>query len=132
MPAGASLRDMGLHRLKDLQQPERLFQLLHPSLPADFPPLRSLEAFAHNLPAQLTSFIGREPEIAAVKQYLAATRLLTLAGSGGCGKTRLSLQVAADLVEEYADGVWLVELALVSDGALLPQRGASALGGGEE
>src|ERR1043166_8008525 len=101
MPAGASLRDMGLHRLKDLQQPEQLFQLLHPALPADFPPLRSLEGFAHNLPAQLTSFIGREREMAEVSQLLSAARLLTLTGSGGCGKTRLTLHVVAERLEAF-------------------------------
>src|ERR1043166_3423150 len=108
MPAGASLRDMGIHRLKDLQQPEPIFQLLHPSLPADFPPLRSLEAFAHNLPRQITRFIGREREMAEIGRLLATAPLLTLTGMGGCGKTRLALQAAADRVEEFADGVWLV------------------------
>jgi predicted ATPase/class 3 adenylate cyclase/uncharacterized protein HemY len=122
------LRDLGTHRLKDLQQPEHLFQLRHPSLPAEFPPLRSLEAFAHNLPAQLTSFIGREQAMAQVKQFLSTTRLLTLTGSGGCGKTRLALQVAADLLEAYPDGVWLVELAPLADPTLVPQTVASALG----
>jgi predicted ATPase/class 3 adenylate cyclase len=131
-PEGAALRDLGSHRLKDLQRPEQIYQLLHPDLPADFPPLRSLEAFAHNLPAPLTSFIGREREIAAVKQLLSTTRLLTLTGAGGCGKTRLALQVAADLVEKFADGVWLVELAALSDPALVPQTVATALGVREE
>src|SRR5262249_25484830 len=78
MPEGVNLRDLGTHRLKDLQEPERLFQLLHPDLPTDFPPLRSLEAFAHNLPRQITSFIGRRNEIAEVKQLLSTTALLTL------------------------------------------------------
>jgi hypothetical protein len=132
LPAETSLRDLGTHRLKDLQQPEHIYRLLHPDLPTDFPPLRSLEAFAHNLPAQLTSFIGREREMAEVKQLLATTRLLTLTGSGGCGKTRLALQVAADLLEEYADGVRLVELAALDDPALVPQTVASALGVREE
>jgi predicted ATPase/class 3 adenylate cyclase/Tfp pilus assembly protein PilF len=132
LPEGASLRDLGLHRLKDLQQPEHLFQLLHPSLPADFPPLRSLEAFRHNLPAQLTRFIGREQQIAEVKQLLPGTRLLTLTGAGGCGKTRLALQLAADLIEEYPDGVWLVELAALADPDLVPQAVATALGVREE
>jgi class 3 adenylate cyclase len=126
------LRDLGAHRLKDLQQPERVYQLLHPALPADFPPLHSLEAFTHNLPRQLTSFIGREREMAEVKQLLTTTCLLTLTGSGGCGKTRLALQVAADLVEEYPDGVWLVELAALTDPVLLPQAVATALGIREE
>src|SRR5262249_34085723 len=73
LPAGASLRDLGSHRLRDLQRPAHLFQLLHPALPADFPALRSLEAFAHNLPAQLTSFVGREQQMAGVKQFLTTT-----------------------------------------------------------
>jgi predicted ATPase/class 3 adenylate cyclase len=132
LPEAASLRDLGAHRLKDLQQPEQIFQLVHPALPADFPPLRSLEASRHNLPAPLTSFIGRECEMAGAKRLLSATRLLTLTGSGGCGKTRLALQVAAELVEEYADGVWLVELAALADPGLVPQTVASALGVREE
>jgi predicted ATPase/class 3 adenylate cyclase len=132
LPEDASLRDLGAHRLKDLQQPEHLFQLLHPALPADFPPLHSLEAFAHNLPRQLTSFIGREREMREVKEFLATTWLLTLTGSGGCGKTRLALQVAADLLEAYADGVWLVELAALADPTLVPQTVASPLGVREE
>src|SRR5205814_8595526 len=113
--------------LKDLQQPEHVFQLLHPDLPNDFPPLRSLEAFAHNLPRQLTSFIGREREMAEIRRLLSTTSLLTLTGAGGTGKTRLALQVAAELVEAYADGVWLVELAALADPALVPQTVASAL-----
>jgi predicted ATPase/DNA-binding SARP family transcriptional activator len=88
----------------------------------------SLELFADNLPAQLTRFIGREQEMVEVKRLLSRTRLLTLTGAGGCGKTRLALQVAADLVEEYADGVWLVELAALADPVLAPQTVASALG----
>jgi predicted ATPase/class 3 adenylate cyclase len=132
LPAEIVLRDLGAHRLKDLQQPEHIFQLLHPRLPAEFPPIRSLDALPNNLPRQLTSFIGRLQEMADVKRLLSTTCLLTLTGAGGSGKTRLALQVAADLVEEYADGVWLVELALVTDGALLPQRVASALGVREE
>jgi predicted ATPase len=129
---GYSLRDMGSHRLKDLQQPERVFQLLHPSLPSDFPPLLSLQAFANNLPQQLTSFIGREREMTEVKRLLSSTRLLTLTGAGGCGKTRLALQVAADLVEEYPDGVWQVELAPLTDPSLVPQTVAKVLGVREE
>jgi predicted ATPase/class 3 adenylate cyclase len=128
LPAGASLGDLGSHRLRDLQRPEQLFQLLHPDLPADLPPLRSLEAFAHNLPAQWTRFIGREQAMAEVKRLLTGSRLLTLTGVGGSGKTRLALQVAADLLEEYADGVWLVELASLADPALVPRIVAATLG----
>jgi class 3 adenylate cyclase len=96
LPVGASLRDLGEHRLKDLQRSERLFQLGHPALPAAFPPLATLEAHPHNLPAQLTSFVGRERELAVVRGLLGCTRLLTLTGAGGCGKTRLALQAAAE------------------------------------
>ena len=128
LPGDVVLRDLGEHRLKDLQRPERIYQALHPDLPVDFPTLRSLERYPHNLPYQLTSFIGRQREMVEVKRLLTTTRLLTLTGSGGCGKTRLALQVAADLVETYADGVWLVELAPVSDPALVAQTVAAALG----
>jgi predicted ATPase/class 3 adenylate cyclase/Tfp pilus assembly protein PilF len=128
LPEGADLRDLGLHRLRDLTRPEQIFQLVAPGLPASFPPLRSLEAFRHNLPAQLTSFIGREREIEEVKRLLAGSRLLTLTGAGGCGKTRLALQVAADRVEAYRDGVWFVPLAALTDPALVPQTMATALG----
>jgi predicted ATPase/class 3 adenylate cyclase/Tfp pilus assembly protein PilF len=132
LPEGCDLRDMGVRRLKDLQRPERLYQLLHPALPAEFPPLRSLEAFSHNLPIQLTRFIGREAEMATVRRLLSETRLLTLTGTGGCGKTRLALQVAAELVDEYPDGVWLIELATLVSGELVPQSVAMALGVREE
>jgi predicted ATPase/class 3 adenylate cyclase len=132
LPEGAGLRDLGTHRLRDLQQPERIYQLLHPDLPADFPPLRSLKAFAHNLPVQPTSFIGRKKEIEEVKRLLGVTRLLTLTGAGGCGKTRLALQAASELLDRYADGVWLVELATVTDPALSWHLVASALGVREE
>ncbi|HZP83094.1 MAG TPA: tetratricopeptide repeat protein [Chthonomonadaceae bacterium] len=132
LPVGVTLRDLGQHRLKDLQHPESIFQLLHPALPADFPPLRSLEAFSHNLPIQLTSFIGREKEMEQVRRLLSTTRLLTLTGAGGSGKTRLALQVAADVLDEYPDGVWLVELASLADPALVPQAVAAVFGLGEE
>src|SRR5207237_9246110 len=115
LPHGATLQDRGSHRLKDLQQPEHVFQLLHPDRPGEFPPLRSLSTHPNNLPQQLTSFIGREPEIEEIRRLLEKTRLLTLTGAGGCGKTRLALQVSADLLDRYPDGVWLVELASFSD-----------------
>jgi predicted ATPase/class 3 adenylate cyclase len=123
-----SLQDMSSHRLKDLQQPEHVWQLLHPALPSEFPPMRSLQAFANNLPIQSTSFIGREQEMKEVKALFSSTRLLTLTGAGGCGKTRLALQMAADLVEDYPDGVWLVELAPLAEASLVPQTVATALG----
>jgi predicted ATPase/class 3 adenylate cyclase len=132
LPAGASLRDLRVHRLGDLERPEHAFQLLHADLPAEFPPPRSLDTLPNNLPRQLTSFVGREKQIAEVKRLLAGTCLLTLTGSGGCGKTRLSLQVAADLLEGYPDGVWLAELAPLSDPVVVPQAVASALGVHEE
>jgi predicted ATPase/class 3 adenylate cyclase len=127
LPPGVRLRDLGSHRLKDLKEPEYLLQLVHPDLPTDFPPLRSLDAHSHNLPIQLTSFIGRAREIAEVKRLLGAARLVTLTGSGGAGKTRLALQVAADVVEDYPDGVWLAEFAPIADASLVPKTVASAL-----
>ncbi len=96
-----SLRDLGEHRLKDLAHPHRLFQVLAPDLRADFPQVRSLATHCHNLPIQLTSFIGRAREIAELKRLLGEARLVTLTSSGGAGKTRLALQVAADVVESY-------------------------------
>jgi hypothetical protein len=121
LPQHASLIAMGEHRLKDLQHPEQVFQLLHPDLLAEFPPLSSLDLLPNNIPRQLTSFIGRVKEMAEVKTLLDKTSLLTLTGSGGSGKTRLSLQVAADVLDQYPDGVWLVELAALSDPGLVPQ-----------
>lgn len=133
-PPPCSLRPLGEHRLKDLGRPEVVYQLLHPALPAEFPPLRSLSSVAlpNNLPLQVTSFIGRERELAEVKALLKTTRLLTLTGSGGSGKTRLSLQVAADLLDSFGDGVWLVELASLAEPLLVPQTVASVFGLPEE
>jgi predicted ATPase/class 3 adenylate cyclase len=128
VPAGTTVRDLGLHRLKDLQRPEHLYQVVHPDLTADFPPLRSLDALPHNLPIQLTGFIGRVADIAEVKRLLASARLLTLLGPGGAGKTRLALQVAADCLDLLTDGVWLVELAPIKDPGLVPQTVAQTLG----
>jgi predicted ATPase/class 3 adenylate cyclase len=125
---GISLRDLGVHHLKDLQQPEQVFQLAHPELPSEFPPLLSMEMLPNNLPVQLTSFIGREREMEEIKRILGGTRLLTLTGAGGAGKTRLALQVAADTLELYPDGAWVVELAGLTDRALVTQAVASALG----
>jgi predicted ATPase/class 3 adenylate cyclase len=118
---GTTLKDLGEHQLRDLGHPEHLFQIIAPGLTSDFGALRTLDPSLNNLPLQLTSFIGREDELDDVRKRLADTRLLTLTGVGGSGKTRLALQVAADTAENYPDGVWLVELAAVSD----PERLAS-------
>ncbi|MEO8753187.1 MAG: adenylate/guanylate cyclase domain-containing protein, partial [Casimicrobiaceae bacterium] len=132
LPKEVSLRNLGVVRLRDLAQPERIHQLLHPALREQFPALRSLEATPNNLPQQLTSFIGREHELAQVKLQLAQTRLLTLLGIGGLGKSRLSLQVAAEVLDDYPDGVWFVELAPVTDARLVAQVVATVLGVKEE
>jgi predicted ATPase/class 3 adenylate cyclase len=117
LPPGAALADLGVHRLKDLGRPERIFQLTAAGLPAEFPPLRSLgnPALPNNLPVQLSAFIGRDREVAEVRALVESARLVTLTGAGGCGKTRLGLQVAAELLEGSGDGVWLAELAAVTD-----------------
>jgi predicted ATPase/class 3 adenylate cyclase len=128
LPEGTSLRDLGMHRLKDLKQPEHLFQVVHPDLPSEFPPLKSLDARPNNLPRQLTSFIGRETEIDEVKRLLTAAHLVTITGAGGVGKTRLAIQIASNLLDQYVDGVWLIELAPLSDPALAPKLVATALG----
>jgi predicted ATPase/class 3 adenylate cyclase len=131
-PAGASARDLGLVRLRDLAEPQRLFQVLHPALRADFPALRSLEATPNNLPQQLNRFIGRERESAEVKALLRTNRLVTLLGLGGLGKSRLSVQLAAEVLDDHPDGVWLVELAPVADGRLVPHAVAGVLAVQEE
>ncbi len=128
LPEAVSIRDLGGHLLKDLVRPEHVFQLTHPNLPAEFPPLKSIDSHPNNLPVQLTSFIGRRRELAEAEERLASARLLTLIGSGGTGKTRLCLQIGADLLPNFADGVWLVELAPLGDPALVPSTVASVLG----
>ena len=129
LPEGAALRDLGAHRLKDLQHPERIAQLVHPALPADFPPLATLDRHAHNLPVQPTPLVGRARELAAVRERLLRddVRLLTLTGPGGVGKTRLALQAAADGLDVFADGVRLVALGALTDGGLVPGAVAQAL-----
>ena len=125
LPAGASVKDLGEHALKDLLRPEHVYQLVIPNLPTEFPPLKSLERHPHNLPVQPTPFIGREQEVSTICQRLRRpeVRLLTLTGPGGIGKTRLGLQIAAELADQYPDGVFFVNLAPVSD----PDRVASAI-----
>jgi predicted ATPase/class 3 adenylate cyclase len=132
LPAEMSLRDLGERRLKDLSKPERIFQVLARDLPSEFPPLRSLEVLPNNLPAQVTTFIGRAREMAEAKRLLGTTRLLTLTGPGGTGKTRLSLQVAAEVLDRFPHGVWLIELATFSDPLLVPEAIANAVGIREE
>ncbi|MBC8140206.1 MAG: adenylate/guanylate cyclase domain-containing protein [Armatimonadetes bacterium] len=130
LPESVSLLPLGEYRLKDLTRSETVYQMAHPALVADFPALRTLDnpAFPNNLPQQLTSFVGREKALSEVADLLDKTRLLTLTGSGGSGKTRLSLQVAADALERYPDGTWQVELAPLSNPTLVPQTVALALG----
>jgi class 3 adenylate cyclase len=126
-PDGVALRDLGVHRLKDLTQGQRMFQVVAADLPDHFPPLKALDVLPNNLPVQLTGFIGRELEKPEVKRLLGTARILTLTGSGGAGKTRLALQVAAELLDQYSDGVWLVELAALSDPSLVPTAVATVL-----
>lgn len=132
LPADTTLRDMGKHRLKGLAQLEHLFQVIAPDLPADFPKLSTLDISANNLPTQLSSFIGREKEVSEVKRQLSEARLVTLTGSGGCGKTRLAIEAASGLQADYANGVWLIELAPLADPALVPGAVAATLGLREE
>jgi predicted ATPase/class 3 adenylate cyclase len=124
----ATLRDLGEHRLKDLSRPERVSLVLAPDLPATFPALRSLDVRADNLPVPATPFVGRETDVAEIAAMLETHRLVTIVGSGGIGKTRTSLQVAANVSDRRVDGVWLVELASLSSGEYLPSTIAIALG----
>ena len=128
LPAGLTLRDMGDRQLKDLVRPERVYQMVAPDLPADFPPLKTLDERAHNLPIQLTSFVGRRREMEELKRLLESSRLVTLTGAGGIGKTRLASQVGADRIDDFADGVWFVELAALTDARHVPQAAATVLG----
>ena len=132
LPARIDLRDLGIHRLKDLIHPEHIYQATAPGLLSEFPTLLTLENYPNNLPIQLTTFIGREAEIAAVKGALESHRLVTLTGSGGTGKTRLSLQVAADLLDQFQYGVWFVELAPLTDPKFMPQTILTAIGLSEQ
>jgi predicted ATPase/class 3 adenylate cyclase len=127
LPSGCSLIELGEHRLKGLAALETVFQLQHADLIGDFPALKSLAAFKHNLPRQLSSFVGRKREMAEVTRLLAGHPLITLLGPGGTGKTRLMLQAAEEVIEDFSDGVWLVELAALSDPDRVPERVAAAL-----
>jgi predicted ATPase/class 3 adenylate cyclase len=128
LPPDVSLRDLGKHRLKDLAEPETIFQLGAPDLQADFPLLRTLDAIPNNLPRLLTTFVGRERELDEAVRLLETTRILTFTGPGGTGKTRLSLQVAAEVAETFSDGVFFVDLAPLTDPDMLPARILETLG----
>ena len=119
LPSGIGLRDLGEHKLKDLEHPEHIWQLVIDGLPSEFPPLRSLDSIPNNLPARLTSFLGREAEIAEVAELLASARILTLTGPGGTGKTSLSLAVAERVMPRYPGGVFFVELSSLTDPELV-------------
>jgi predicted ATPase/class 3 adenylate cyclase len=129
-PEGVSLRNLGSFRLKDLQHPEPIFQVVHADLPADCPPLNSLDTYSHNLPVQPTRLLGREQDLAITRDLLrrSEVRLLTLTGPGGIGKTRLGLQLAADLLDDFPDGVFFVGLSPINDAGLVPTLIAQALG----
>lgn len=128
LPAGVALRDLGAVRLRDLTRAQHVYQVVDPRLRQQFPPLRSLEATPNNLPLQVTSFIGRERELQALSQLLQRARLLTLVGTGGIGKTRLLLQLAANLLDRYPDGVWYVDLAAIDDASLVVNALARVVG----
>ena len=128
LPDGVELRDLGERRLRDLARPERIWQLDAPGLETQFPPLRTLDARPHNLPAQLTRLIGRDADVAALRDLLRESRLATITGPGGLGKTRLALHVAVELLDGFADGACLVDLSPIADPALVPEAIAVALG----
>jgi len=127
LPEGVSFRDLGRHRLKDIEYPEHLCDLVIAGLPAEFPAIRTLDARPTNLPPQHTSFVGRDQEVAEVASLLAETRVLTLTGPGGTGKTRLAQKVAADHLDRFSDGVFFADLSPIADPALVPSVIAQAL-----
>ncbi|MFN2462749.1 MAG: adenylate/guanylate cyclase domain-containing protein [Candidatus Dormibacteria bacterium] len=128
LPDGTTFNDLGEHRLKDLERPQQLLQLCDPRIETNFPPPQTLERVRHNLPVQASSFVGRQSEIARVHDLLASSRLVTLLGPGGTGKTRLAYQSAVEVVDEYPDGVWVAELAPVINPALVAEPLLAALG----
>jgi class 3 adenylate cyclase len=130
LPSGTGLRDLGEYRLKDLFRPERVFQLLALELPSEFPPLRTLDTYRNNLPLQPTPLVGREKEVSEVCDLLRGheTRLLTLTGPGGIGKTRLALQAAADLLEDFPDGTFFTPLATLREAEQFLPAVAETLG----
>ena len=128
LPDGASLLDLGLHRLRGFDDRERLFQLVAPGLERSFPRPRTADAVAHNLPTQVTSFVGREAERAELRRLVETYRLVTVLGAGGAGKTRLAVELASGIVEAYPDGVWFVDVAAVTDPGLVAFEIAAVLG----
>jgi predicted ATPase/class 3 adenylate cyclase/DNA-binding CsgD family transcriptional regulator len=129
LPPDAWLTDLGAHELRGVPRPERVVQLCHPDLCNEFPPLRTLKNVAvQHLPVELTSFVGREAELAQIHEILSGNRLVTLTGAGGAGKTRLAIQIAGQLSSEFGDGVWYVDLAPITDPELVPVTVARALG----
>jgi predicted ATPase/Tfp pilus assembly protein PilF len=127
LPVGVSLRDLGEHRLKDIAEPQQLFQVVAEGLPQVFPPLRTLDDRPSNLPRRLSSFVGREQQIADGRAALTASPLVTLTGPGGVGKTSLAMQIAAGMLDELPDGVWLAELGNVTEEGMVVQTVAAAV-----
>src|SRR5215216_1319610 len=123
-----NLRNMGSQKFAGVPSSVRVFQVIAPDLPTEFPPLRTIDNLPNNLPTQLTSFVGREKELADVRRLLQNTHLLTLIGPGGTGKTRLSIQAASEMLDQYPDGIWFVELAPILDPSLVPRTTAIAIG----
>ncbi len=128
LPSEVDLRDLGQHRLRGIADPVRILQVVHPQLPQHFPALKAVEAFRHNLPTHLTSFIGRTRELEQATALLSESRMLTLVGAGGSGKSRFAVELGTRVVEDFPDGVWLVELAALLDEAVVPRTIGSALG----
>ncbi len=127
LPAGVSLRDLGEHRLKDIAEPQQLFQVSAAGLPESFPPLRTLDDRPTNLPRRLSSFVGREQQIAQGRKLFESAPLVTLTGPGGVGKTTLAMQIAAGMLDDLPDGVWLAELGNVSEEGMVLSTVAAAL-----
>jgi predicted ATPase/class 3 adenylate cyclase len=128
LPDAAVFASLGRYRLKDLEHPVRLYQLNHPDLEVEFPPLRAVNELAHNLPLQASTFVGRERELSKLRQLVTTSRLVTLTGAGGSGKTRLALELGASLLDGSGDGVWLVELEPLSDPGSVPSAVANVVG----